>query len=66
MTIFNEMFRVRKDIQTLKQRLTFLNEESQTSGSIKIHNEIEEVTEKLEHLKLRMQILENLSNDYHQ
>ena len=66
MTIFNEMFGVRKEIQELKQRLAFLNEESQSSGSLKIHNEIEEVTSKLEHLKLKMQILENISTEYNQ
>ena len=64
MTIYNEMFQVRKEIQQYKKRLNDLTEASKTKGSPSIHEEIEEVTQKLEHLKVRMCILEKLTGNF--
>ncbi|MEW5818707.1 MAG: hypothetical protein AB1782_00825 [Cyanobacteriota bacterium] len=65
MTIYNEMFKVRKDIQTVKKQINELVEESKKKGTPKIHAQIEELTQQLEHLKVRVCILEKLSGEYH-
>jgi flagellar biosynthesis chaperone FliJ len=58
------MFKVRKDIHDLKQQLNFLNETCQKKGSSDIYRQIEETTEQLQHLRVRMHILEKLCGKF--
>lgn len=64
MTIYNELFKVRKDFQTVKRRLNELHEQGQKRGSQQIEREIQELTCQLENLKVRISILEKLTGDY--
>lgn len=63
-TIYSEMFKTRKDIHDLKLKLKELNELSKNKETTEILCQIEDITEQIQHLKIRITVLERLTEKF--